>query len=146
MQPDVSDPDRFRHFLDAQASVYEQVLAELRRGRKQSHWMWFVFPQLAGLGHSPMSIRFALATLGQARDYAAHPVLGARLRQCTQAVLDVPGRSLHDIFGSPDDLKFRSCMTLFAAAVPGEPRFRAALERYCGGQGDENTLRLLRQA
>jgi uncharacterized protein (DUF1810 family) len=131
-------------FVSAQAPMIAQALEELRRGRKQSHWMWFVFPQLAGLGHSTMAHYYAIASLDEARAYLAHPVLGPRLRQCTQAVLDVEGRSAHDVFGSPDDLKFRSSMTLFAHAAPEDPLFRAALDKYFGGEDDPRTVQKLR--
>jgi len=105
-------------FLDAQAPVIGQVQSELRAGTKRTHWMWFVFPQIAGLGHSAMAQRYAIASLDEAKAYAAHPVLGARLRDCTALVLAVEGKTVHQIFGSPDDLKFHSCMTLFARAAP----------------------------
>lgn len=123
--------------------MIDQALEELGRGRKQSHWMWFVFPQIAGLGRSVMADYYALASLNEARAYLAHPVLGPRLKQCTQLVLEVQGRSANKIFGSPDDLKFRSSMTLFAAAAPDEPLFRAALDRYFDGAGDPLTLEKL---
>jgi len=131
-----------QRFVDAQAPVYAQVRAELAAGRKASHWMWFVFPQLKGLGRSAMAQHYGLASAAEARAYWAHPLLGPRLAECTELVLAVDGRSAHDIFGSPDDLKFRSCMTLFAQAT-GEPLFERALRKYCGGEGDEATLRLL---
>jgi uncharacterized protein (DUF1810 family) len=133
----------FAHFLAAQDPVMAAVEAELTRGRKASHWMWFIFPQLSGLGRSAMSERFAIHSLAEARDYLAHPVLGPRLLRCTALVNAIPGRSAHDIFGSPDDLKFHSSMTLFARAAPDEPAFRSVLERYFGGRPDENTLALL---
>jgi len=115
-------------FLDAQAPVIAQAQSELRAGAKRTHWMWFVFPQIAGLGHSAMAQRYAIASLDEAKAYAAHPVLGTRLRDCTALVLAVEDKSAHAIFGSPDDLKFHSCMTLFARAAPEEPLFRQALE------------------
>jgi uncharacterized protein (DUF1810 family) len=136
----------FRHFLEAQAPIYRGVLDELRRGRKESHWMWFVFPQLSGLGRSETARRFALHALDEAALYAAHPVLGARLRECTGIAAGHGGRSASDIFGHPDAMKFRSSMTLFETAVPGEPPFAAALERFFGGRRDELTLGLLRNA
>jgi uncharacterized protein (DUF1810 family) len=120
-------------FVQAQEGVYPRALAELKAGKKQSHWMWFIFPQIAGLGHSAMAQHYAIASLDEARAYLAHAVLGPRLKACTQAVLDVEGRSAHDIFGSPDDLKFRSSMTLFARAAPDETLFRTALEKYYDG-------------
>jgi uncharacterized protein (DUF1810 family) len=130
-------------FVQAQEGVYPRALAELKAGRKQSHWMWFIFPQVAGLGHSAMAQHYAIASLDEARAYLAHAVLGPRLKACTQAVLDVEGRSAHDIFGSPDDLKFRSSMTLFAEAKPRDILFQAALDKYFGGEGDAKTLQLL---
>lgn len=133
----------FTDFVDAQAAVWPQVQAELRAGRKTSHWMWFIFPQHVALGRSGMARRFGIASLDQARAYAAHPVLGARLREATALVLAVQGRSAHDILGSPDDLKLRSSMTLFQAAVPDEPLFGQLLQRYYGGMPDAATLALL---
>jgi uncharacterized protein (DUF1810 family) len=135
--------DEFEHFLAAQNPVHDQVRAELSEGEKRSHWMWFVFPQIAGLGHSPMARRFALHSLPQARRFAAHPVLGRRLRDCTRLVLQVQGRQISDIFGFPDDLKFHSSMTLFALAVPEEPLFESALAKYFGGRRDAGTLGIL---
>jgi len=123
-------------FVTAQAPVIEAVRRELRVGRKQSHWMWFVFPQLAGLGHSEMARRYALASVEEARHYLAHPVLGPRLVECTGLVNAVRGASIREVLGSPDDVKFRSCMTLFAQAAPDEPVFRAALRQWFGGIGD----------
>ncbi|MDP0499275.1 MAG: DUF1810 domain-containing protein [Verrucomicrobiota bacterium JB022] len=136
-----SDP--FQHFIDAQESVYPQVVRELQAGRKRSHWMWFIFPQLQGLGSSSMARRYALASRAEAEAYAAHPVLGPRLREGVALVLAVEGRTAHEIFGSPDDLKFRSCLTLFEAACPREPLFARGLERYYGGERDPSTQRLL---
>ena len=127
-------------FVEAQAPVMGQVLAELTAGHKQSHWMWFVFPQVAGLGHSVMAQRYAIADLQEARAYLAHPVLGPRLKHCTGLVLAVEGKSAHDIFGSPDDLKFHSSMTLFAHVAPGKNLFQEALDKYFGGQADAATL------
>jgi uncharacterized protein (DUF1810 family) len=134
--------DRFQleRFLDAQQPVYETVLGELRAGRKRSHWMWFIFPQIAGLGHSAMAARFALSSLDEAVAYLAHPVLGGRLRECTTLVAGVEGRSIAEIFGSPDDMKFRSSMTLFSQAAPQEPIFAACLKKYFGGEPDPLTL------
>ena len=129
-------------FVEAQAPVYDKALAELKAGRKQSHWMWFVFPQIAGLGHSPMAQHYAIQNLPEARAYLAHPLLGARLQECTQAVLDVEGKSAHEIFGSPDDLKFCSSMTLFDLASPDDI-FRAALEKYFNADADPLTLQKL---
>jgi uncharacterized protein (DUF1810 family) len=153
----------FEHFIDAQEPVYETVLEELRSGEKRTHWMWFIFPQLRALGRSETAQRFGLADLGEAQDYLAHPLLGARLRECTGLVNAVGARALeadlatakrlgdnaavprtaHEIFGTPDDLKFRSSMTLFAAADPGAAPFRTALDKYFGGRGDPLTEQLL---
>jgi len=126
-------------FVAAQAPVIERVHDELRQGRKQTHWMWFVFPQIAGLGRSAMAQYYAIADLAEARAYLAHPVLGPRLNECTKLV-GVSGRSVPEIFGAPDDMKFRSSMTLFAAAQPGPSAFQNALETYFGGRGDAATL------
>ena len=130
-------------FVTAQAPVIERVQQELRLGEKRSHWMWFVFPQLAGLGHSPMAQRYAIGSLDEARAYMAHDVLGPRLIECTRLVNAVEGRSVHQIFGSPDDMKFRSSMTLFARAAPDEPGFREALRTYFGSEEDPKTADLL---
>ncbi|MGN6102092.1 MAG: DUF1810 domain-containing protein [Devosia sp.] len=135
--------DEFQHFVEAQAPVISQVEAELAAGRKATHWMWFVFPQLAGLGASGMSRRYALHSLEEARRYLDHPLLGPRLRHCTGLVNRLEGHSAHDIFGSPDDMKFHSSMTLFARAAPGEPAFRTALEKYFGGGEDARSLELM---
>lgn len=135
-------PFGLARFLEAQAPVMPQVLRELSEGRKRTHWMWFVFPQLAGLGRSEMAQHYAIASLDEARAYLAHPVLGPRLQDCTALVNVERARTAHEIFGSPDDLKFRSCMTLFDAARP-EAEFRAALEQFFGGQGCPETLRRL---
>jgi uncharacterized protein (DUF1810 family) len=132
-----------QRFIEAQASVYARALAELKAGKKQSHWMWFIFPQIAGLGHSAMAQMYAIRDLVEARAYLAHPVLGARLRECTQAVLDIDGKTAHAIFGSPDDLKFRSSMTLFTLAAPDDRLFEAALAKYFGGEADKASLELL---
>ncbi len=136
----MDDPFDLQRFVDAQAGVHQTALAELKAGRKRSHWMWFVFPQVAGLGFSPMAQAYAISGLEEARAYLAHPLLGARLLACTVAVNALEGRSAHDIFGSPDDLKFRSSMTLFARAAPDEPAFRGALAKYYGGQEDPQTV------
>jgi uncharacterized protein (DUF1810 family) len=130
-------------FEAAQAPVIEQVLGELRAGQKRSHWMWFVFPQLAGLGHSPMAQRFAIRSLDEARAYLAHGVLGPRLVECTRLVNAVEGRSINAIFGSPDDMKFRSSMTLFARAASDATVYRDTLARYFGGEEDPKTVALL---
>ena len=118
--------------------------AELRNGRKHSHWMWFIFPQIAGLGHSAMAQRYAISSLREAEAYLKHPVLGPRLRECTRLVLQVDGKSAHDILGSPDDMKFHSCVTLFARAAPQEEIFLDALDKYFGGAEDQATVARLR--
>jgi uncharacterized protein (DUF1810 family) len=142
----MAEPYDLDRFVAAQEGVYARALTELQAGAKHSHWMWFVFPQIAGLGSSPMAQRYAIGSLGEARAYCAHPVLGARLRSCTEAVNAVAGRSAHAIFGAPDDVKFRSSMTLFAAAAPDEPLFAEALTRYFGGSPDPLTLAKLGRA
>ena len=133
-----------QRFVEAQDPVYASVRAELTAGRKRSHWMWFVFPQLRGLGHSETARYYGLACRQEATDYWRHPVLGPRLRDCTALVLAARGQSARDIFGTPDDLKLRSCMTLFAAVAPDEPLFAQVLVHFFGGQPDERTLALLR--
>src|SRR3954465_14420817 len=140
----MDDDFNLQRFVDAQATIYPQVIAELKAGRKQSHWMWFIFPQIAGLGHSAMAQRYAIQSLDEAQAYLAHPLLGARLRECCKAVLAVEGKSAHKIFGSPDDLKFCSSLTLFAQAAPDEALFRNLLEKYFGGEDDPLTLQKLR--
>jgi len=140
------DPFDLERFVAAQSGVIERVRAELQSGRKQSHWMWFVFPQLAGLGFSPMAQRYAISSLAEARAYLAHPLLGARLRECTELVLAIHGKTAHAFFGSPDDLKFRSCLSLFAEAAPEEIVFNIALAKYFSGAKDPRTLALLRDA
>jgi uncharacterized protein (DUF1810 family) len=127
-------------FVEAQAPVYDRALDELRAGHKQSHWMWFIFPQISGLGHSPMAQHFAITSLEEVRAYLAHPLLGARLRECCEAVLAVEGKDAYAIFGSPDDLKFRSSMTLFAHAAPDDTLFRSLLAKYYNGEEDPLTL------
>jgi uncharacterized protein (DUF1810 family) len=137
------DPHDLQRFVDAQRPIIKRVRTELRAGRKQSHWMWFVFPQIAGLGQSPMARRFAISSRVEAKAYLKHPILGPRLRECTQLVLEVRDRSAHDIFGSPDDVKFRSSMTLFASVASGDVLFEQALEKYFGGQPDRLTVERL---
>ncbi len=138
-----SDPFDLARFVDAQEGVFEQACAELRAGRKVTHWMWFVFPQIAGLGQSAVSRRYAIRSLAEARGYLGHPLLGPRLTAATGLVLAVPGRTLYQIFGDPDELKFRSCMTLYEAAEEAGSVFGEAIERMCGGARDEATLALL---
>ena len=136
----MSDPFDLERFVDAQAPVLGDVLAELRAGRKRSHWMWFVFPQLRGLGSSPLADRYAISSLDEARAYLAHPVLGPRLRDCTRLIIDANASSIGDMLGYPDDLKFRSSMTLFSRAAADNEVFRTALERYFGGADDPMTI------
>ncbi|HEY6376428.1 MAG TPA: DUF1810 domain-containing protein [Edaphobacter sp.] len=136
----MSDHFELQRFVDAQQPVYEQVCAELRAGRKRSHWMWFVFPQIRGLGASPMAMRFAISGLEEARAYLEHSVLGARLRECAAIVVGVEGKTVQEIFGYPDDLKFHSSMTLFAKAAEETGVFGEALEKYFGGEMDRGTL------
>jgi uncharacterized protein (DUF1810 family) len=141
MGGDTFDLERF---AEAQRPVFDAVLQELRGGRKRSHWMWFVFPQLKGLGSSPMAQVYGIESLAEARAYLAHTVLGPRLVLCTEAVLAIEGKSLNAIFGSPDDLKFCSSMTLFSrAAEETADVFRRALDRFCAGREDSRTLALL---
>src|SRR5438034_754544 len=157
----MSDPFSLQRFVSAQERVYAAVLAELTAGRKQSHWMWFVFPQLRGLGSSPTARHYAIASLEEARAYLAHEVLGERLRECTRLVNRIESRTIEEIFGYPDHLKFRSCMTLFERAAAdaghgagtahagdaaGAQLFREALRRYFGGEADPLTRRLLPSA
>jgi uncharacterized protein (DUF1810 family) len=132
--------DDLQRFIDAQARAIDRVRQELKAGEKKSHWMWFIFPQIHGLGKSATAHRYAIASLDEAKAYLAHPVLGSRLRECTRAVLAVNGKSADAIFGFPDDLKFRSCMTLFAHAS-SELVFRQALEKYFAGEEDPETLK-----
>jgi uncharacterized protein (DUF1810 family) len=127
-------------FVTEQDRDYDTVLEELRRGRKSSHWIWFIFPQIAGLGRSAMSRWLAISSLEEARAYLAHPVLGPRLRECTRLVLAIDGRTADEIFGPVDAMKVRSCMTLFQRAAPDEPEFRLVLDRFFGGVGDGATL------
>ena len=138
----MTDTFDLKRFVDAQAPVYPRVVAELRQGRKQSHWMWFIFPQLAGLGHSEMAQRYAICARDEATAYLGHAVLGKRLRECTALVNAVEGRTIREILGSPDDLKFRSSMTLFAA-VSSDPEFAAAIGKFFNGAPDRKTLELL---
>lgn len=133
-------------FVQAQDRVYETVLSELAMGEKTTHWIWFIFPQLKELGKSPIAKHFGISSRQEAVDYLGHPLLGRRLLECVQLLLDQRNSDAHDIFGSPDDLKFRSCLTLFAQVAKVEPVFDAALKRFFGGKSDENTLKLLRSS
>jgi uncharacterized protein (DUF1810 family) len=135
-----ADAFQLERFVEAQSPVYAAVLKELRRGEKRSHWMWFIFPQIRGLGRSPMAEKFAIASLEEGRAYLAHEVLGARLRECTGLVNAVEGRMASEIFGYPDDLKFHSSMTLFARVAEGESVFRQALKKYFGEEMDGATM------
>ena len=139
----MEDPHDLERFITAQAPIYDRVVAELQAGRKTSHWMWFIFPQLRSLGRSPTALRFGIASLQEAIAYWQEPVLGARLKKCTELVVAVESKTLHEIFGSPDDLKFRSSMTLFEQAAPDEPLFARALDKYYRGERDSATAALL---
>jgi len=139
----MNDPFNLQRFVDAQDLAYRSVIAELRAGVKQSHWMWFVFPQVAGLGRSATAELYAIGSLDEAEAYLAHPLLGGRLKECTQLMLNVTGKSARQILGNPDDLKFFSSMTLFAHAAPDEPLFRNALAKYFDGEEDAMTVQLL---
>jgi uncharacterized protein (DUF1810 family) len=134
---------RLERFIDAQAPIYAQALGELRASQKQSHWMWFIFPQIMGLGQSPMSRAYAIQSLDEARAYLAHPVLGMRLRECGQVLMNVRNKTAQDIFGSIDAMKLRSCLTLFAEADPDDVLFYNLLEKYFDGDADEATLEIL---
>ena len=139
-----TNPFALQRFVDAQNSCFDQVCSELRQGQKRSHWMWFIFPQLEGLGASPMAVRYAISGRKEAEAYLQHAILGSRLRQCTELVLQVEGRSIREIFGTPDDLKFRSSMTLFANATQENQIFEQALRKYFAGQPDQLTIDGLR--
>jgi uncharacterized protein (DUF1810 family) len=134
------DPYDLQRFVDAQRAVYDQARAELTAGRKRSHWMWFIFPQIKGLGSSEMSRRYAISSREEAAAYLMHPLLGPRLRECTRLVTDIDDGSVHEIFGSPDDMKFHSSMTLFAQVTSNNADFLAALSKYFGGNPNAATL------
>lgn len=138
-QNPADDPFNLERFVLAQDSVYQDVISELRAGNKMSHWMWFIFPQIRGLGRSPVSIEYAISGRDEARAYLQHAILGARLKECTNLVLQVEGRSAAEIFGSPDDMKFRSCMTLFSQ-ISDDDTFKKALQKYFAGVPDQLTL------
>ena len=138
-----NDPYDLGRFLQAQARDYERALSEIRAGRKRSHWMWYIFPQLDGLGSSPTARRYAIKSAAEAEAYLKHPVLGPRLVECCEAVISVPGRSAYDIFGSPDDMKLRSCATLFARVSRAGSVFEALLGKYFEGAPDPRTLQLM---
>lgn len=138
-----TDPFDLQRFVSAQERVYAPVLSELRSGRKQSHWMWYIFPQIDGLGHSSTSKHYAIKSQAEARAYLQHPLLGSRLVECAEIVSQITGRSALAIFGTPDDMKLRSSMTLFAAVPESDPVFAQVLEKYFAGQPDRRTLDLL---
>jgi uncharacterized protein (DUF1810 family) len=139
----LNDPFNLQRFVDAQSPVFEQVIAELRQGRKRGHWMWFIFPQISGLGHSATAARFAISSRQEAEAYLAHPILGPRLRECTRLLTLVEGRTVQEILGYPDDLKFRSSLTLFARVRPDDRVFQEALDKFYGGESDATTLERL---
>ncbi len=136
----MADPFNLERFVEAQAHAYERARRELEAGRKESHWMWFIFPQIAGLGQSAMSIRFAIASLDEARAYLAHPVLGPRLIECAKLTLDAPVTTARAIVGPVDEMKFRSSMTLFARAATNDDVFQRCLDKYFAGKPDLATL------
>ena len=139
----MSDPHDLRRFVDAQNPVFDQVRAELRAGRKRSHWMWFVFPQLKGLGTSPMARRYAISSRAEAEAYVNHPILGPRLRECVRLASEMSGQAIDEIFGYPDNIKFRSSMTLFAHATPDNKSFADAIEKYFPNGFDPLTVERL---
>jgi uncharacterized protein (DUF1810 family) len=138
------DSYQLQRFIDAQEAVFETALAEIKNGKKQSHWMWFIFPQIQGLGFSQTSKFYAIKDLGEADAYLKHPVLGDRLRQICKELLKLKGDDAHRIFGSPDDLKLKSSMTLFSSVPNADPAFQAVLDKFFGGTKDLNTLRILK--
>ena len=138
-----ADPFNLSRFVEAQERDYTTALAEIKAGRKRSHWIWYVFPQVEGLGFSATSRHFAIRSEDEARAYLEHPVLGPRLRDCAEAVLAIDGRTAHEIFGSPDDMKLRSCATLFAAVSPEGSAFQRILDKYFEARRDERTIELL---
>lgn len=141
-----NDPYDLERFVQAQAHDFEIALAEITSGRKRSHWMWYIFPQFAGLGFSAMSQRYAIRSVAEAQAYLSHPMLGPRLMQCCKALLAINGRSAHEIFGSPDDMKLQSCATLFASITPMDSVFARVLKQYFFGQRDQKTLNMLNVA
>ena len=143
MTADSADPYGLTRFVQAHADDYEQALSEIRSGRKRSHWMWYIFPQYDGLGSSAISKRYAMRSPAEAEAYLRHPVLGPRLLECAEAALAVEGQSAFEVFGSPDDLKLRSCATLFAHVSPSGSVFERLLDKYFRGEGDDRTIRLL---
>jgi uncharacterized protein (DUF1810 family) len=143
MEPFSNDPFDLQRFVVAQQAVYEEVVGELKSGRKRGHWIWFIFPQVAGLGFSHLSQKYAIASLAEAEAFAGHEVLGPRLRECAQIVVDLPETRLDRILPPPDDLKFRSSMTLFSLASPQDAVFGDALAKYFGGESDAKTVEIL---
>ena len=141
----VEDPYDLDRFIEAQKTSYERALAEIRGGDKRSHWMWYIFPQLSGLGFTPTSQKYSIRSLGEAEAYLAHLTLGPRLVECAEAALAAPGSSAHDIFGSPDDWKLRSSATLFALVSPAGSVFQQLLDKYFHGERDQKTLELLKE-
>lgn len=140
---EVSDPHDLNRFLQAQEKDYEKALAEIKNGRKSSHWMWYIFPQIEGIGFSLTSRQYSLKSLAEAKAYLQHPVLGLRLKDCIEVLLYIEGRSAYDIFGSPDNKKLKSCATLFAIISPDDSVFEQLINKYFHGMQDENTLKLL---
>jgi uncharacterized protein (DUF1810 family) len=143
---DEDDPHDLARFVQAQERDFTRALAEVRNGRKESHWMWYIFPQFVGLGHSSTSRRYAIRSLAEAKAYLSHPILGPRLTECCEAALRVEGRTAHQIFGSPDDLKLSSCATLFAHVSPSGSAFEKLLDKFFDGERDETTLRLIKDS
>jgi uncharacterized protein (DUF1810 family) len=141
--PTSTDPHNLRRFVDAQADNYEDAISEIRGGRKRTHWMWYVFPQIDGLGFSSTAKHFAIKSIDEARAYLEHPVLGARLRECAEAALRIEGKSAAEVFGSPDDLKLKSSATLFACVSPPGSVFEQLLAKFYQGSRDARTLELL---
>jgi len=140
---DDRDPFDLSRFVHAQEDVYEQALSEIRSGRKRSHWMWYIFPQFDGLGFSSTSKRYAIKSVAEAEAYLSHPLLGPRLLECAEAAARVEGKSANEVFGSPDDMKLKSCATLFACVSPPGSVFERLLDKYFQGRRDDKTLRLL---
>ena len=139
----IADPHDLDRFVQAQQDDYEQALAEIRSGRKRSHWMWYIFPQYSGLGSSAMSQRYAIKSVGEAEAYLRHPVLGVRLVECAEAALRINDRSASEVFGAPDDMKLRSSATLFAVVTPAGSVFERLLDKYFDGERDQRTLQLV---
>ncbi len=140
---DVNDPSKLNRFIQAQERVYSNVLAELKSGHKTTHWMWFIFPQILGLGHSPTAKLYAIKNLDEASQYLNHPLLGARLLECSETLLGINGKSVTDVFGWPDDLKLKSSMTLFSCVAGSDSVFDEVLNRFFQGEQDTSTLQLL---